>query len=97
MLISIDWLQLHLRGDIRREAKYAFKKLDYSTQAFSTVEDIYIDDNYFACMVSEPRSQVINPKTVILKVINKNLYSPFMFSQLENLIESLKAVPGEAA
>lgn len=89
MLISIDWLQLHLRGDIRREAKYTFKKLDYSTQAFSTVEDIYIDDNYFASMVSEPRSQVINPKTVILKVINKNLYSPFMFSQLEDLLKSL--------
>ena len=89
MLINIDWLQLHLRGSISRSDDFTFKKLNYSTQVFKCIEDIYLKNEYVASLVSEPHSQVLHPNTVLLKIINKQLYSPTLFILVEKLIKSL--------
>lgn len=89
MLINIDWLQIHLKGPIYRNPKYTFKKLEYSSKVFYCIEDIYLKDNYIASMVSEPISPIINQNTVIIKIINKVLYSPHLFNVIDYLIADL--------
>lgn len=89
MVISIDWLQLHLRGAISRSGSYTFKKLPYSTQVFECVEDVYSGSKYIASICSEPRSSVLHKYTVIVKFINSVLYTPELFTTVNSLISSL--------
>lgn len=90
MVISIDWVQLHVRGNIARNTPYQFKQLDYSTQVFKCVEDVYFNDVYIASVCSIPRSSVIHPLTVIVKIINNILYHPDKWSIITSFIDSLQ-------
>lgn len=89
MLINIDWLQLHTRGKINRVNGYTFKKLEYGTSVFDVVEDLYLDSEYIASVCSSPKSRIINPNTVIIKFINRQLYSPTLFEKVDNVLNSL--------
>lgn len=87
MLINIDWLQLHCHGVISENKKYVLKQLNYSTRTFKTIHDVFLNGEYIASIVSDPVSKIINPKTVIVKIINKQLYSPYLKSLVMSLIE----------
>lgn len=89
MLINIDWLQLHTRGKINRINGYTFKKLEYGTSVFDVVEDLYLGSEYIASVCSSPKSHILHPNTVIIKFINRQLYSPTLFSQVDNVLQSL--------
>ena len=89
MLISIDWLQVHCRGSIIRTGAYTFKKLEYTTQVFNSIEDLYRGTQYIASICSQPKSGILHPATVIIKFINKLLYSPTLFTTVDNVLNSL--------
>lgn len=89
MVISIDWLQLHFNGQIVRSEKYKWETLEFSTQVFLSVENVYLDNYYIASVLSHPRSQILDPDMVIIKIINKVLYDDKLWEILDNFVKSL--------
>ena len=89
MIINIDWLQIHTRGKINRNNGYTFELLKYSTQVFEQIENLYLGTEYIASICSSPKSHILHPNTVIIKFINRQLYSPTLFTKVDNVLNSL--------
>ena len=88
MVISIDWLQCHFTGQIVRKDPFEWKKLDFSTQVFNSVEDVYLNNYYIASVQSIPRSKILNDDMVIIKFINKVLYDVNLWNIVDKFIDS---------
>jgi hypothetical protein len=89
MLISIDWLQLHLEGNINWLPSDKIIRLPYQTRQFKYIDEYYIDKRRFCTITHTPLSSILSDKMVLLKVDNEFLYEKGYLTHLHTLIAKL--------
>lgn len=81
--LNIDWLQLNcLREGVPSSPRIKFHRQPYGTRQFACLDYADLDGEPFAELQSHPHSGILKPNSVILKVLNRWLYSEDLFSLL---------------
>jgi hypothetical protein len=86
-LISLDWLQLSVSGEYKEHKDYDYKLLNYTTQAFKKLVDIFINEIKIGCLCSEPNKDFLEPDTKIIKFDNRLLYFDNLFWFIDKFLE----------
>ena len=89
MLISIDWLQIHLNGIVCDSSHFRLTLQPYTTQVFRGVYAIESCCEPFGTIVCDPISPILDPKMCILKLENKVLYQPNLFERINYFIKEM--------
>ncbi len=74
-LFGIDWLSVYCSGTPVNVGKFRIVKQDYSTRQFKSVYNLLYDNDHFAMLVAEPHSTILDKTGMIIKVVNKYLYT----------------------
>lgn len=88
-VISVDWLSLYIKGGApMSNGWFTAFKTDYQTVNFSEVWEIYEEKTgeKFAIIQRCPRTKIMPPNAIILKVENRVLYQPDWGNRLNNLL-----------
>ncbi|MEB3213985.1 MAG: hypothetical protein VKL39_21735 [Leptolyngbyaceae bacterium] len=92
-VFNLDWLQLG--GKLRKvqfldvQSPYVAKTRDIATPLFKSIVDLYDNENnHIAVIMTDPRSPIIPPDTVLVKFINRILYS----SRLPSIVKQVEQV-----
>lgn len=72
--VGIDWLQVSFKGSLKSNHKYEVKLIDLETKIFSKVYHIIYNGEVVASATAEPKSPILDPALLIIKVENKHLY-----------------------
>jgi hypothetical protein len=86
LLISIDWLQLHLSGSYQKTEKYTYKLLNFSTRIFGKIEEIYRGEIKLGTIAYAPLSNILRQDCHIIKFDNKFLYFDYIFPMIDEFI-----------
>lgn len=73
-MINLDWLSFHAKGSPVYPDYMSVIVKEYGTTIFKTIEEIYMQNELTFTVVREPRSSILPPDTVIIKVSNRELY-----------------------
>lgn len=74
-MFSVDWLQVHCIGELANSANFVFNDESFQTRHFKRVSNVFYKNNLYFSVVSLPHSRILNPLSVIIKVLNHQLYS----------------------
>lgn len=95
--ISVDWLQVYCHGDLIRSGSFSVGADSYhvvgglsETKLFKHVVEVYLSRIKVATITQLPRNVVINPKTTLIKLENRVLYSARYIEILYAIMGSLK-------
>lgn len=72
--VGIDWLQVSFKGRLISNAKYEVRQIDLETKIFSKVYHIIYGGEVVATATTDPKSPILDPALVIIKIENKHLY-----------------------
>ena len=72
--VGIDWLQVSFKGRLQSGGKYEVKMIDLETKIFSKVYQIMYNGEIVASATAEPKSPILDPALLIIKIENKYLY-----------------------
>ena len=72
--VGIDWLQVSFKGRLAFSSKYVVKQMDIETKIFKMVSGIYYNNELIATATHTPKSPILDPALVIIKIENKQLY-----------------------
>lgn len=95
-VFNIDWLQLfcHINAPMPKGILgiYKFEQQKYSTKQFRTVNIAYIRDREFATILTTPVSDVLNPKSCMIKFNNSVLYESNLHLRASEFIKLLNCL-----
>lgn len=83
-LVSVDWLELYCQSktrefftglDIMEVGGLSLKLKGNGTRFFSYLYEVWQDKELLATLVAVPRASFLNPRMVLLKLENRQLYS----------------------
>ena len=94
--ISVDWLSAYCHGDKINAGTYSGRSYEFTiyekteeTKLFKHIVEVYAKKVKVAVITQCPRNVVINPKTTIIKLENRVLYSSCYIDMLYAIIEAL--------
>lgn len=85
-VINVDWMQVFCKGELLQPHYADFKIADYGTKIFETLITVFIDHEEYCIIMLKPRSTIISQDTIIIKLINKQLYKPSAFTKFQQFI-----------
>lgn len=75
-IIHIDWLQIFGKGIINLPDYCKAERREYGSKVFENIDTIFIQNLEYCTILSAPRSSILHPDTVIIKLENSQLYKP---------------------
>lgn len=88
-IISIDWLQIFCKGEPNYPHYCTSKRHEYGSKVFANIDTVHIMNNEICTVLHNPRSDIIKPDTVIIKLYNEFLYAPDMINIFIKLITDM--------
>lgn len=85
-VINVDWMQVFCKGELSQPHYCSFKIADYGTKIFETLITVYINSEEYCILMLKPRSAIISSNTIIVKLMNKELYKPEAFSRFNQFL-----------
>lgn len=85
--VNVDWMQVFCKGEFIAPYYVTFKNSEYGTKNFESFITCYLQGEEYAIILSKPRSGIISPQAVIVKLLNCQLYKDKTFTHFDQFLK----------